>query len=55
MMDNSVHVVPVNDYREHELTNLCWCNPVEDEEETGLFIHNALDQRERFEEKGHDA
>ena len=46
------HFYPVNDFREHNTeTPECWCNPrIEDD----MVIHNALDQRERFETKGLD-
>jgi len=43
------HIYPVNDLREHETESCsCWCNPEYDEEDD-LFIHNALDQREKYE------
>ncbi len=45
----SWHVYPVNDLREHETEGVpCWCNPTYDEEDD-LYIHNALDQREKYE------
>ena len=40
------HVVPVNDLREHEQYD-CWCNPEIDD---GVITHNAMDQRELYEE-----
>lgn len=47
------HVVPVNDLREHETSGWlhgvrCWCC-LEVMEEGRLIVHNALDQRERYE------
>jgi hypothetical protein len=39
------HVIPVNDLREHSLTE-CWCYPLDDE---GLSVHNSLDGRELYE------
>lgn len=39
------HVYPVNDFREHSITN-CWCQPIDDE---GVIVHNSLDGREQFE------
>ena len=48
-MTDLMHVVPVDDLREHESSRHCWCRPVEHEEQPGLWIHNALDQRERYE------
>jgi len=43
------HVIPVDDYREHECSTDCWCKPKEDEDVYDLWIHNALDQREFYE------
>lgn len=45
----AVHVVPLDDLRHHEPTMGCWCCPVEDEGSDGVFVHNALDGRERYE------
>lgn len=44
------HVTPVNDLREHIVDPdvECWCKPAY-EEDGQLVIHNALDQRERYE------
>lgn len=44
-----LHVVPTHDLRLHQLDPTCWCNPREDDEVAGSWIHNAADQRERFE------
>lgn len=50
-----IHVVPVNDLRDHELKPTCWCKPHEDQEmlceQSPIFgyMHNALDQRELIE------
>ena len=44
-----IHVIPLNDYREHEETELCWCNPRRDDDEQRVVIHNALDGREEYE------
>lgn len=43
-----LHVMPLNDLREHELNRSCWCRPTYDEEDN-LIIHNSLDCREQFE------
>lgn len=43
------HVRPIDDLREHIESPTCFCQPVEDIEVPGLFVHNALDQRERYE------
>ena len=44
-----IHVIPLNDYREHEETEDCWCKPLRDDEEQRVVIHNALDGREEYE------
>ena len=44
------HVVPVNDLREHVLRLDCWCHPKQDEEETSVVVHNAMDRREEYEQ-----
>ena len=51
-MDDLVewHVVPRGDIREHETSPDCWCMPDEDDEEPGLWLHNAADDREAFEQ-----
>lgn len=43
----TLHVIPVNDLREHEFAD-CWCRPVIDEE-SGYVVHNSMDRREEFE------
>lgn len=48
--EGDTHVVPLNDLREHEQYTDCWCNPVENE--ANIWVHNALDQRERLEDGG---
>lgn len=55
-----IHVIPLNDEREHELDSSCWCEPRLDfvDPETGhpwasgdgRAIHNAADCRECAEE-----
>jgi hypothetical protein len=46
---NEVHLVPVDDYRLHEVGDEgeCWCRPDVDTE--GVIKHNALDGREWYE------
>ena len=44
-----IHVIPLNDLREHEETEHCWCKPLRDDEEQRVVIHNALDGREWYE------
>lgn len=45
------HVIPRGDFREHKASRECWCKPFQDDEEDNVYIHNALDQRERYEGK----
>ena len=47
---NCIHVLPVNDLREHLCSLTCWCHPVEDTENECIVVHNAMDQREEYEE-----
>lgn len=47
MSDN--HVIPLNDYRPHEVSMECWCRPTRDFEYEEVIIHNALDGREQYE------
>lgn len=42
-------VIPLNDLRDHVCGSQCWCNPVEDDEVVGLFVHKSADGRELFE------
>jgi hypothetical protein len=44
-----VHVLPIDDIREHEASMSCWCRPTEDDETDGLFVHHSMDGREQFE------
>jgi hypothetical protein len=39
---DGTHVYPVNDLREHSVTD-CWCGLVDDD---GIVVHNSLDGRE---------
>jgi hypothetical protein len=41
------HVIPLDDFREHEVSVDCWCRPVEGED--GVVMHRALDGREAYE------
>lgn len=45
--DYFVHVLPINDLRDHDENGAgCWCRPrVED----GVIIHNSMDGRELIE------
>lgn len=46
-----LHIMPINDIREHEADAGCFCKPQQDSKTPGLFIHNSLDRREVYEEK----
>ena len=46
---SALHVIPLNDLREHEVKVGCWCHPTEDDTTPDLWIHHALDGRERYE------
>ena len=43
------HIVPINDWREHEPSCQCWCRPVPDEVDERVMLHNAMDQRDKLE------
>ena len=53
-----IHVLPINDTREHEEGTICWCEPCVEfrHPETGvaytepLVIHNAADCRDVVED-----
>lgn len=46
----NIHVLPINDLREHQEALDCWCNPTPDHEEPSVIIHNSMDGRESYEE-----
>jgi hypothetical protein len=41
-----LHVVPLDDLRPHVESDICWCNPTDDD---GLWVHHSLDRREEYE------
>jgi hypothetical protein len=43
------HVMPINDLRPHVDSPDCWCKPTQDDECENVFIHHALDEREKYE------
>lgn len=47
-MCDYLHVVPLDDFREHAVSRDCWCCPTEDEEDPFLIIHHSMDGRERY-------
>jgi hypothetical protein len=48
-----MHVLPMNDFREHVADMSCWCCPtLDDGWEEGIekiFIHHSMDGREKYE------
>lgn len=44
-----IHVVPLNDLREHVARIDCWCHPTPEDDEPRVILHHALDQREKYE------
>ena len=42
-----IHVVPINDLREHDTECACWCNPTVVDE--AVVVHNSMDERETYE------
>jgi hypothetical protein len=49
-MPADIHVLPVNDLRDHTESDECWCQPVRDDEQPRVVIHNSMDQREAYEQ-----
>lgn len=45
-----LHIIPLNDTRDHMPFPECWCAPEEDAEHQGVFVHHSADGREDFEE-----
>jgi hypothetical protein len=46
-----IHIIPINDEREHDELTSCWCEPklITDEPEM-IVVHRAADGRELVEE-----
>ena len=54
-MTGDVHVLPVNDLRDHVESRECWCQPAttrEDDEDDVVVIHHSADGRELVEQQG---
>jgi hypothetical protein len=49
--DENIHVIPLNDLREHDDSVLCWCSPKQDILEPSVWVHSSADRRE-VHEKG---
>lgn len=49
-----IHVVPLNDWREHTVDVPCWCHPTLDVDTRfgydAVFIHHSMDKREEYEQ-----
>jgi hypothetical protein len=45
---NPLEVSPIDDMREHDSGEDCWCAPFM---HAGVIVHNALDEREKFENR----
>ncbi len=51
MSKDDIHVMPVNDKKEHEMSVSCHCKPrIEVEGAALIIIHNAYDHREIIEQ-----
>lgn len=52
-MTGDLHVVPLDDLRDHDLSETCWCHPVEIfEGYVPIWVHNSMDGREHTKEQG---
>lgn len=49
-MDDVAHWMPMDDIKRHELSKNCWCNPTQDDEHLGVWVHHAADGRESYEQ-----
>lgn len=45
----SLHVIPLDDLKDHTEDMSCWCNPKTHIEDTSVVIHNSMDRRELYE------
>jgi hypothetical protein len=43
------HIIPLGDFKEHEVSRACWCHPRVHEEHPDVILHNAMDQRDKLE------
>jgi hypothetical protein len=45
-----IHVIPLNDEREHAVSSWCWCGPdlgdEGDDDTPSVYVHHAADGRE---------
>lgn len=47
-MRKPIHIIPINDLREHAISSSCWCNP-DIEDDGDMIVHNSMDGREHYE------
>lgn len=43
-----MHVIPINDLREHDEHGACWCRPTIYHDDA-IVVHNSMDRREEYE------
>lgn len=48
---DDLHVVPLDDLREHEASPDCWCKPVALDYDR-IWVHPSMDRREHTKERG---
>jgi len=52
-MKRDIHVLPLNDLREHDETRTCWCQPKVERVDGGVVVtHQSADGRELVERHG---
>ena len=45
------HVIPLNDFKDHDETETCWCSPSVEYVGVGTIVtHHAMDDRESYEQ-----
>jgi hypothetical protein len=49
MMREPIHIVPLNDLREHDTRTDCWCRPVPEWDAPHIFVHHCADGRDLIE------
>lgn len=45
-----IHVIPINDLREHIEDTSCWCRPTPADDNAAVIIHHSMDRREEYEQ-----
>jgi hypothetical protein len=49
-LNTPLHIIPVNDFKEHEESEDCWCKPKPTSGVVNTYTHNSADGRELLEE-----